>query len=1668
MPRLTWALGSAKRPPLSQLIPVWAAVALSLALLGCGTSKRPAALAIDDDAGATSKPAPEGNACDSPAEGCPCTPEAATADCGQVERQSGDYISCSMGARTCTDGKWGACIGDRVATIHVPAIAEHAQGLGTTTTCDDNPCDPYCRIIVDDPNGLPLPDGGALSADGGLQVVPHLETAAEGLCTSMTVTPTPQTLTVTGFGASGLLGEYFNQVDGQASQISTAWVPTATRVDPTIDFDWPSGSPGVAGIGNSNYSIRWTGTITAQTTEAYTLCAETDDGARLWLDGVLVIDSWYNRTQETCAGAVNWNAGATHSLRLEYYQATAGALAHLRWSTASIPKQIVPASALVNPSGAQPTVSGTAQFQVVLSPPGCYPGTPQPAWTLDRLDLATIDTTGKVTLISAVAAPITATAYLGPFAASGVVNVGVNILNTDNAPAGSVASFQNTAAGTDPAQILYPYDQTVLPIGLRAPVIQWDNKGASANAVKVSLQYPATGTPSFSWSEIIPESSPPQATIPRQIWTFFEQTATGQSAAFSLQRLIGTQLELPATRTLIFSTTPVRGHIYYTQYLRSGAGQANIMAADPGSENPAVPAFGSSDGCPVCHSMSAQGNVFATADRSFSATLGGISSVNANGSLSPIADFISGPARATYQVDSTDWRGFAWAPLTPDGQYALAADNEWGNSLERVVGIDGTRQVNVPSTMQSGGSGTGLLAQYFPSTNYSGTPWKRIDPQVNFNFGGSSPGGLISNNYSVKRTGQIQAYFSETYKFEVVTTDNATLTVGAAAPVSGGNGTIVANVPMTAGALVPFELDEVKVNGSVQLYWSSPSTPRALVPQTQLYLPSGEPQHGANVTYYSNNDFTGTSLTRLEPDIASNYLGHGPDPSFGTDNWSDKWDAQIESPYTGAVKICVDSDDAVAVTVGRDPAPATQVALTSITNSGVFAGCSTEPINWTAGTRYSVHVEHREFTGNAHIILSYKYGPGGGVQEVIPSTNLYPVGYTAPTTGLSASYYDTDSFDVTLDPNQTNPRGFQRIDPNIDFNFGSGRPNYSVISDDDTYSARWTGRITAPCSGVYEFQSNGNIDDGGRLWVDGTRVMAVWSYAPLSGGTYLDAGAHDFKFDWYEEGGNASARLMWRTPCAGSPGWVTIPSSAFTPIASPNQTTGFLRDGGDNGNGSSYWIWQVPTAAAPVPVDVSTATHGTWGLGSSVMMVPTFSPDGSKLAFIDGDSGGGAGWRKGLSTWDFDQGNQLFKNRKLIVNDWPSRDVLKWPTFESDSQSLIFQSTTPGDTCCRGNLDSTTGLTRWTKYGYMGPTNYYEDPGRLWSVDAKSSTPTPVALSKLNDGEQPTDANKSYQPSMLPTAAGGYRWVVFTSTRPYGNTLNLPAVQQDFSNTATYATASYTPMTNSTDFQSQLWVSAIDDTTSGTTDRSHPGFWLPSQNFAANAAFGYVNERGFWVLDACHPPGAADASSCEVDQDCCGGIGPTKTSACRLDTPVANPPTRHCQALPPAGQCVAANASCGSTSDCCTGLVCVGAVCTVPPPVLVVSPANYERIYQADCPDGTQPVWRFFDWKTTTPATNSQLEFYAETQADPTKFATLPMAPESVALAGVEHVGIASGAPITDWTGKDIDTLLEGDNPPLKSQEYLKITVRFVPNDERTQSPILNDWRQIYSCVPAE
>lgn len=93
-----------------------------------------------------------------PSDDGDCEEEGASVPCGSVIERFEDYVTCSEGARTCTAGKWGECIGTR--TTQKPAasgsVGTQLLALGTPATCPAgfDVCDPYCNHVVDAPGGF--------------------------------------------------------------------------------------------------------------------------------------------------------------------------------------------------------------------------------------------------------------------------------------------------------------------------------------------------------------------------------------------------------------------------------------------------------------------------------------------------------------------------------------------------------------------------------------------------------------------------------------------------------------------------------------------------------------------------------------------------------------------------------------------------------------------------------------------------------------------------------------------------------------------------------------------------------------------------------------------------------------------------------------------------------------------------------------------------------------------------------------------------------------------------------------------------------------------------------------------------------------------------------------------------------------------------------------------------------------------------------------------------------------------------------------------------------------------------------------------------------------------------------------------------------------------------
>ncbi len=163
-------------------------------------------------------------------------------------------------------------------------------------------------------------------------------------------TPTPAPTCPPGTG-TGLSGSYY-----QGTGLSGA--PLVTRVDSTIDFTWGGGSPS-ANIPSDGFSARWTGEVEARSSETYTFYINHDDGARVWVNDVLIVDNWTDHAAVEDKGAIELAMGEKYPIKVEFYENAGDATCQLSWSSKTIAKQIIPQTQLYNSLTPTPTPTST-------------------------------------------------------------------------------------------------------------------------------------------------------------------------------------------------------------------------------------------------------------------------------------------------------------------------------------------------------------------------------------------------------------------------------------------------------------------------------------------------------------------------------------------------------------------------------------------------------------------------------------------------------------------------------------------------------------------------------------------------------------------------------------------------------------------------------------------------------------------------------------------------------------------------------------------------------------------------------------------------------------------------------------------------------------------------------------------------------------------------------------------------------------------------------------------------------------------------------------------------------------------------------------------------------------------------------------------------------------
>ena len=247
------------------------------------------------------------------------------------------------------------------------------------------------------------------------------------------------------------------------------------------------------------------------------------------------------------------------------------------------------------------------------------------------------------------------------------------------------------------------------------------------------------------------------------------------------------------------------------------------------------------------------------------------------------------------------------------------------------------------------GNGLGLLGQYWSNTTSSAftnvsfaVPPTLVstDAVVNFNWGASGPSPSIGKtNFTARWTGSVQPQYSETYTFSTVADDGVRLWVNGQLLVSAwtAQSSAVTNsgsITLTAQQLYTIQLDYFQgaSNAVAELFWSSPSTARAIIPQTQLYPYTNPPPTVVLASPTNGSTYTG---------IASVTLGANADAPYNPIN---KVDFYANSGLVGTLS---NTSYAPLYALTLTGLNAGTYALTAVATDGSGLSSTSAPINIT-------------------------------------------------------------------------------------------------------------------------------------------------------------------------------------------------------------------------------------------------------------------------------------------------------------------------------------------------------------------------------------------------------------------------------------------------------------------------------------------------------------------------------------------------------------------------------------------------------------------------------------------------------------------------------------------------------------------------------------------------
>jgi uncharacterized protein (DUF1800 family) len=310
----------------------------------------------------------------------------------------------------------------------------------------------------------------------------------------------------TSANGNGLLARFWNEATNLSPTVPAVFpgTPAVTRIDPIVDYTWPdnttqgSGSPAV-GVNTNFFSSRWTGEVLPEFSQIYTFQFQVNLGGRIWVNNKLVVNNWPppSIASGTYNGTIELQAGVRYPIVVEQYETTGTSEAHLRWSSANQPLQVIPTARLF--ADTAPRIfgpfevllikgSGVFNYQVNASgsPTGYAAANLPPGWTINPttgLISGNADTAGEWDVL------LTATNSVG----SGSAILTIKVLETGGAITRDVWSgVPGTAVSDIPLATNPTSSSNISP--LEGPQDAADNYGAR---IRGYITAPTTGVYKF-------------------------------------------------------------------------------------------------------------------------------------------------------------------------------------------------------------------------------------------------------------------------------------------------------------------------------------------------------------------------------------------------------------------------------------------------------------------------------------------------------------------------------------------------------------------------------------------------------------------------------------------------------------------------------------------------------------------------------------------------------------------------------------------------------------------------------------------------------------------------------------------------------------------------------------------------------------------------------------------------------------------------------------------------------------------------------------------------------------------------------------------------------------------------------------------------------------------